>query len=67
MTRTCVSGEGAVVAVFFDGRLAPLAYSIGFLNAPPKKVARAVARYFLGGPRYGGRSVSLPVRWGRIF
>jgi len=40
--------------VLFDGRLAPLTYSIGFLNAPPKKVARAVARYFMGGPTIWG-------------
>lgn len=53
--RTCVSSEGVVVAVLFCGRLAPLTYSIGFLNAPPRKVARAVARYFLGGPTVWGK------------
>lgn len=30
----------------FGNRLAPLTYSIGFLDVPPKKVAQAMARFF---------------------
>ncbi|WKR20583.1 hypothetical protein AIF0345_0464 [Actinomyces israelii] len=47
------------MTTLFDGRLAPLTYSIDFLDATPKKVARAVTRYFRGGPTMWGRATKL--------
>lgn len=53
------TGEGSGGPVLFGGRLEPLTFSIGFLCAPPEKVAKALKRYFFGGVTLWGRAVRL--------
>ena len=42
----------------FGNRLAPLTYSIGFLDVPPKKVAQAMVRFFRR-VHHGGKATQL--------
>ena len=47
-----------MITALFDGRLAPLTYSIGFLNAPSGKVADALTGFFTR-VHHGGRATIL--------
>ena len=52
------TGEGSGGPVLFGGRLEPLTFSIGFLCAPPEKVAGVLVEFFTG-VHHGGWATEL--------
>ena len=50
--------EGSGCPVLFDGRLAPLTFSVGFLDAPPEEVAAVLVEFFTR-VHDGGRATEL--------